>query len=81
MDMMWGWRGPGGSGFGSGPWVLWLGVVLQTLVVVGAAVAAFVILSRTRPFAESPLEILRRRYAAGEISKEEFESARRTLGP
>jgi putative membrane protein len=54
--------------------------VLQTLLVVGAAVAVVVILSRNRPSGESPLEILRRRYAAGEISKEEFESARRTLG-
>ena len=78
--MMWGWRGPGGSGFGSCPWALWLGTVLQILLVVGAAVAAVVILSRSRPFGDSPLEILRRRYAAGEISKEEFESARRTLG-
>jgi putative membrane protein len=29
---------------------------------------------------ETPLEILRRRYASGEISDEEFEQARRTLG-
>ena len=29
---------------------------------------------------ETPLEILRRRYASGEISEDEFEQARRTLG-
>ncbi len=29
---------------------------------------------------EAPLEILRRRYASGQISREEFEESRRTLG-
>lgn len=78
--MMWGWRDQGGSGFWGSPWARWLGPVLQTLLIVAAAVAVAVILSRPRPSGESPLEILRRRYAAGEISKEEFESARRALG-
>lgn len=52
--------------------------MLQTLLVVGAAMAVAVLL-RSRPPAESPLEILRRRYAGGEISKEEFDAGCRAL--
>jgi putative membrane protein len=33
------------------------------------------------PSAEDPLEILRRRYAAGEIDDEEYVRRRKTLGP
>ena len=33
------------------------------------------------PSAEDPLEILRRRYAAGEIDDEEYARRRKTLGP
>jgi putative membrane protein len=33
-----------------------------------------------RPADEAPAEILRRRYAGGEISKEQFDEMRRTLG-
>ena len=58
----------------------WFGPLLQTLLIVGAAMAVAVIVSRSRPPGESPLEILRRRYAAGEISKQEFEATRRALG-
>lgn len=33
-----------------------------------------------KPAGESPLEILKRRYAGGEITKEKFDEMRRTLG-
>ncbi|MBV9324649.1 MAG: SHOCT domain-containing protein [Chloroflexi bacterium] len=33
------------------------------------------------PFEHTPDEILRRRYAAGEISREQYEEMRRTLEP
>lgn len=51
-------------------WLFWI-------VVVGAA-AVFLF----RSFAagrETPLEVLRRRYAAGEISKEDYEERKRIL--
>jgi len=32
------------------------------------------------PTPESPLDVLKRRYAAGEITKEQFEEMKRTLG-
>ncbi len=43
--------------------------------------AVFSLHEGQRPSAqdETPLEILRRRYASGEISKEEFEQARHAL--
>jgi putative membrane protein len=33
-----------------------------------------------RPTGEAPLEILQRRYAGGEITKDQFDEMRRTLG-
>ena len=56
-------------------WIIWIAI---------AAVVVFVIL-RARsvggrpPSRESPLEILERRYAAGEITTEEFEDRRKQL--
>ena len=68
-----GWLG-GMGGFGMGIGLLFM-VVLVALLVWGAGA-----LFNVRPAAgETPLEILRRRYAAGEISQGEFEQARKTL--
>jgi putative membrane protein len=62
------------------------------LLVIGALLVAGVVwavqlLSRggspsvgLRSAGEAPLEILQRRYAGGEITKEQFEEMRRTLG-
>ncbi len=56
--------------------LLWIGVI--ALVVWGASS----LLGGQRPpeREETPLEILRRRYAAGELSRDEFEQAKRALG-
>lgn len=72
--MMNGWGGMGGGG--------WL-VVLVMIVVVAAVIVGIVFLVRglggsTSPQAglrESPQDILKRRYAAGEIDREEYEKA------
>lgn len=36
--------------------------------------------SQAAPRSESPFDVLKRRYAAGEINKEQFEEMQRTLG-
>lgn len=63
--MMWG-------GFG------WFGLIaLAVILVVGVALAfAFM----RRPVGDEPREILRRRFARGELSSEEFTAAQKALG-
>ena len=69
-----------GSGIGGGLMML---MMLAFWIVPIALVAWGVASLRPgqRPSAqdETPLEILRRRYARGEINREEFEQAKRTL--
>ena len=69
-----GWLG-GMGGFGMLAGVLFM-VALVVLLVWGAG-ALFDERGGSR---ETPLDILRRRYAAGEISQGEYEQARQTLG-
>ncbi len=56
-------------------------MMLEFLIVPLAIWAVLSLRGDQRPAtrAETPLEIVRRRYASGEISREEFEQARRTL--
>ena len=78
--MMWRW----GQG-GYATWMGWLGPVFM-LVFLALAVAGIVALVRYSAGrdrsggAESALELLKKRYARGEISKEEFEEKRNVLG-
>ena len=74
-------------GFGFFPFVGGLlPLVLGVLVIVGIVwlVAALargpVSPSQPAPAIESPLDILKRRYAKGEITKEQFEEMRRDIG-
>lgn len=53
-------------------WLFWI-------VVIAAAVFLFQAPAGRTMERETPLELLQRRYAAGEISKEEYEERRRTL--
>lgn len=88
--MMWDWGGSGG-GFGAGSWIaMALMMVFMTLIVVGA-VLLLVWLIRAAAYGGYPhqppyqtqrddaLETARRRYANGEITKDEFEEIKRTL--
>jgi putative membrane protein len=60
-----------------GGWV-WMGIWILALVVM----VWFITRSPdTRRGAQEPLEILRTRFARGEISQAEFEQARRVLDP
>jgi putative membrane protein len=60
----------------------WLWMVLAWAIVIGLVVWAAGALFGTRDRAaeSSPLDTLKRRYAAGEISTEEYEQAKRALG-
>jgi len=66
-----------------GPWGI--GMMLMMLVFLGLVIAALVLGIRwlvtqgREPRTDSALDILRQRYARGEINKEEFEAKKREL--
>jgi len=63
-------------------WVAVLVTVLWIAAVAGAAWAAVRLIRRPRPrpvSPPSPLDILERRYAAGKITREDFDEARARL--
>ena len=62
----------------------WVGMIIAVVLVLGVgALLAWALLSisarNAASLRETPLEILKRRYAGGEISAAEFEQARRAL--
>jgi putative membrane protein len=95
IPFAWG-RGFGGGfmgrgmmgGFGS-PFMFMggLGMIIFWVLLIGAGIWFVQSLGRApgpatanSPTGESPLDILKRRYAKGEISKEQFEEMKRDLG-
>ena len=83
--MMWGW-GPSGYG-GYGGAMMWIGPLLGVLFVVAIILAIVFFVRylvrqdrRSSPGGDSALEILKRRYAQGDITKQEYEEKRRDLG-
>ncbi len=74
MHPMWGWWGIWGVGMLLSVFLFW------ALVIVGIVVGIRWLIREGRPAAsDSALEILRRRYARGEINREEFEARRKDL--
>ncbi len=76
---MWPYGYGGGWGWMAAGWITML--VFWVLVIAGAIVAVRWVSARGvagRP-PETPMEILRRRYAAGELTKEQFESMKRDV--
>ncbi len=66
-----------GTGMGFGMWIFWIvGIVavllIAKLVLVGSS-------GQTGTSPENPLKILQKRYASGEIDKDEFESMKKEL--
>jgi len=78
--MMWGFDGFGfgGGGMGFGMLLIW-GLVIAAIVVLVRGFGARPGNSDTRVRDSTPLDILRERYATGEIDKNEFGQMRRDL--
>ena len=58
------------TGMGFGMWIFWIIVLLVVILVVKLLVSAKSQQNFTSP--ESPIEILKKRYASGEIDDEEY---------
>ncbi len=76
----------GWGGYGFGPWWGILGMVFWVLIILGAVLLLAWIFRQGQPAgvgpgpsANRPLDILRERYARGEITKEQFDQMRRDL--
>ncbi|MGH2535885.1 MAG: SHOCT domain-containing protein [Candidatus Promineifilaceae bacterium] len=69
-----------GSPLLASPWY-WLGWILVLAVLAGLVVAAILVIRRVAPAppAETPLQILKRRYARGEIDAAQFEAMKQQL--
>jgi putative membrane protein len=79
--MMWNWMG-GGFGWGVGMVVMaafWVIVALAIVWIVRTVWDRPGPREASGPRSETPLEILQRRYARGEIDRAEFEEKRRDL--
>ncbi len=78
MGPGWGMMGPGMMGFGWG-WMPLLVIVFWGLVVWGIVAAVRASRHDSHHQTESPLEVLKLRYARGEIKKSEYEEKKREL--
>jgi putative membrane protein len=71
--------GPGGGWpmmhYGYGGWLMWLILV----IVVAIAIYFIVQAQKGGSIRETPLEILKKRYAKGEITKEDYDRMKRDL--
>lgn len=78
MGQMNGWM-MGGGWTGGG--MLWLGLLaLAIIVAMGLAIGLLASRRSAGPAADDPREIVRRRFARGELGTEEFAEAMKTLG-
>ena len=67
-----------GSGMmGGGYWILWL--IFWILIIIGLVLLIKYLWEGAKRGEESALEILKKKYARGEISKEEFEEKKKDL--
>ncbi len=84
--MMYGYGGygPWGGGFGLLPMlmmvVFWAAVIVGIVVLIRWVWGQTTRASTPPPAGDSPLDILKRRYARGEINREEFDEKKRDLG-
>lgn len=65
---------------GLGMWAMMIFVaIFLLLLLIGIVLLIVWLVSRTRPTAQSPLDILSRRYAQGEISHEDYERMKQEI--
>lgn len=84
--MMWGPGMMGWGGFGFGPWWGILMLLFWVLILAGGALLLVWLFRQAQPTGVGPgpgpsraLDIVRERYARGEITRDEFEQIRRDL--
>lgn len=65
------------SGMGIGMWIFWIIVVVAVVLVAKLMIVGSS--NQSSMISASPLEILKKRYASGEINQEEFESMKKEL--
>jgi uncharacterized membrane protein len=72
----------GFDGYGLSPW-MWILGSLMMVIVIGALILLVVwavkIVGRPSPASNTPLDVLKRRLAAGEITHDEYENTRRLI--
>ncbi len=66
-------------GGGGMMWLMIFMAIFFLLLLIGVVLLIVWLLSRIRPGAQAPLDILNRRYAQGEISREEYEQMKRAI--
>lgn len=60
-------------------WIMAVVVILWLLVIAGIVLLVVWLANRSRSHVQSPLDVLARRYAQGEISREEYERMKREI--
>jgi Short C-terminal domain len=73
--MMWN-NNYGMMGWGFGGWVMWI-FILIVLIAIGLLI--YFIIKKNSTGNEAPIDILKKRYAKGEISKKEFDKMKKDL--
>jgi putative membrane protein len=72
----------GGYGYGFSPLPMVLGLISWALMIGGVTLLVVYLVRSAKPSSrsgESPLDILKARYARGEIAKEQFDTIKRDL--
>lgn len=72
----------GGYGYGFNPFRMVLGLAFWALIMGGVTLLVFYFLRHAKSFSPSselPIDILKARYARGEITKEQFDTIKRDL--